>query len=369
MLASTVCKPGYPVDLKGIEMEILWLNQNPDIKYHIKPSVVRSINNILVGLQARLKTQRVFGYPRHLIVDLINTCGLKCPICPNGRNEIPRPPTLLTQTLFSKIMKTFGPYLYTLTLTNWGEPLRHPDILELLAIARKYPCYIGFSSNLQYLTPDLADGLVRSGIDEIGCSIDGATSDTYETYRVSGNFETAMNNMQLLLARRNQLGMTTPKIRWQALLNRHTEKETDAIIAKAHEIGVDRVVFVPILVDISRMFTHTPEERLAKDSDWLPENPEFSAYIPETGRLKGDPRFCSKLWDSMVIHPDGSISPCCAVIDPKDDFGVLSEKGGFWKIWNGKRYRTARTRMAGKKSSSPGSIVCDHCLRYGVLIY
>jgi MoaA/NifB/PqqE/SkfB family radical SAM enzyme len=328
---------------------------------------MRAINNVLVGLQARLKTRRVIGYPRHLIIDPVNTCGLQCPICPNGRRETPREPGVMTRSLFSKIMRTCGPYLYTLTLTNWGEPLRHPGILELLSIARKYPCYIGFSSNLQYLPSQLADGLIQSGIDEIGVSIDGATAEVYNRYRIGGDFETAMNNLRLLVSRRRRLGAAKPKIRWQVLLHRHTEKETDAIIDRAHDIGVDSVVFVPILVDISRMFTHTPEERLSRDSDWLPENPELSGYDYETGRLKGDPRFCSKLWDTMVIHPDGAVSPCCAVINPEDDFGAITEKGGFWKTWNGRRYRTARARMA-RKPAEPGNLVCDQCLRHGILI-
>ncbi|MBN1878761.1 SPASM domain-containing protein [bacterium] len=348
-------------------MDVIWLNRNPSIRYTYRPSIRRAVNNVLVGLQARLRTRRVVGYPRHLIVDLVNVCGLACPICPNGRGEIPRQPGIMMPSLFASIMKTMGPYLYTLTLTNWGEPLRHPQLLDLLAIARSYPCYIGFSSNLQHLPDSLLDGLIRSGIDEIGISIDGATAATYNHYRIGGDFNTALTNLKRLVTRRRELGSITPKIRWQVLLNRYTEPETGAVEALAREIGVDSVMFIPIFIDISRMFTHTPAERLARDRHWLPRDPDMSFYDTDTGRLKGDPRFCNKIWDTMVIHPDGAVSPCCAVIDPADDFGRLTEGTDFNSIWNGPSYRMARSRMAGRRSDE-GHIVCDHCLQNGVLI-
>lgn len=348
-------------------MDVIWLNRNPSIRYPYRRNLRRTLNSLIVGFQSRIRTERVFGYPRHLIVDLVNMCGLSCPICPNGRGEIPRKAAMMTIDLFTDIMRTLGPYLYTLTLTNWGEPLRHPKLLELLSIARRYPCYIGFSSNLQYLPDELLDGLIKAGPNEIGISIDGACSETYNRYRIGGDFDTAMRNLQRLVERRRELGSDRPKIRWQVLLNRYTEPETGAIEALARETGVDSLMFIPIFIDISRMFTHSPMERLQRDGDWLPSDPELSFYDPETGRLKGDPRFCSKIWDTMVIHPDGAVSPCCAVIDPSDDFGRWGDRGSFWRIWNGDNYRVSRRRMTGKTGGS-GRVVCDHCLQHGVLI-
>ncbi|MBN1296342.1 SPASM domain-containing protein [bacterium] len=349
-------------------MDVIWLNENPTISYPYSYRLRRNLNSWLISFQTRLKTERVFGYPRHVIVDLINVCGLKCPICPNGRGEIPRPPTRMTTDLFRRIMRTLGPYTYTLTLTNWGEPLNHPNLLDLLAIARKYPCYIGFSTNLQHLPDDLLDGLILSGLDEIGVSIDGATATTYNQYRVGGDFSLAMTHLRRLVDRRRELNSKKPKIRWQVLLNRFTENETTDIIDLAASTGVDSIMFIPILIDISRMFTHDPMDRLARDGQWLPETERFNAYDRRTGRLKGDPRFCPKLWDSVVIHPDGSMSPCCAVIDPKDDFGHFPHDNRFRSVWNGPSYRRARGRMAGRRKT-PSGTVCEHCINHGVMIF
>jgi len=349
-------------------MEIIWLNKNPVIDLHRGSSLRRRLNSWLVGVALKFGLSYVPGYPRHLILDLVNVCGLRCPICPQGRCEINRKPAKSDINFFRDLMDKIGPYLYTLTLTNWGEPLKHPDALKLMEYARKFPCYIGFSTNLQDLTDEMIEDLLQSGIDEIGCSIDGCTEETYKTYRIGGNFQTAMTNMKKLVRKRAEIGVKIPKIRWQVLLNRYTEKEIDQIIETAEEIGVDSLVFLPIFLDIARMFTHTPLERLERDGNWLPENAEYSWYNYKTGDLKKITRKCSKLWDSIVVHPDGAVSPCCAVIDEKHDFGKLDDMDSFRDVWNGREYRAARNWMAGRRSD-PLNNVCEQCIKHGILIY
>ncbi|MBN1354809.1 radical SAM protein [bacterium] len=349
-------------------MEIFWLNKDPNIPLIRGRSLHRKINAALVHIQARMKTNLVWGYPRHLMIDLVNTCGLKCPICAQGRGEIPRKPAKIEESLFKSIIDRLGPYLVTLTLTNWGEPLHHPQAIAFIRYARRHKSmYIGFSTNLQMLPPDL-DALLQSGIDEIGCSIDGATENTYRKYRIGGDFNRAMNNMKRLVNRKRELNLNAPRIRWQVLLNRYTENELTDIQHMAGEIGVDSVVFVPIYVDIARMFTASAMERFERDREWLPRDEGLSWYNYHTGTFKKPPAVCGKLWDSMVIHPDGSVSPCCAVIDPKDDFGIWRNGRDFWKIWNGDNYRAARRLMAGNDSDIDG-IVCRRCVQNGVVIY
>jgi MoaA/NifB/PqqE/SkfB family radical SAM enzyme len=314
-----------------------------------------------------MKCSRVFGYPRHIMIDLVNVCGLKCPICAQGRGEIPRKPSQMSEDLFRSIINCAGPYLYTLTLTNWGEPLKHPKALDFMRYARKFPIYIGFSTNMMNM-PENLDELLETGIDEIGCSIDGATPETYRKYRIGGDFQVALNNMRKLVERKHQLSLTLPKIRWQVLLNRYTEKEIARIKELALEIGVDSLVFVPIYVDIARMLTHSSKERFERDRDWLPEDQDLSWYDYSIGDLKVHTTHCEKLWDSMVIHPDGAVSPCCAVIDPKDDFGVLTSGDDISSVWNGPAYRSARRLMAGHKTNDT-HLVCRHCHENGVVIF
>jgi radical SAM protein with 4Fe4S-binding SPASM domain len=330
-------------------------------------SLRRKLNSILMGLQIRARSSVVRSYPRHMVLDLINICGLNCPICPQGQGKIKRAPASIDLDYFSALMEKFGPFLYTLTLTNWGEPFLYPRLAEALRIARKYPIYIGFSTNLQKLPSDI-DGILLSGIDEIGCSIDGASAAAYAKYRIGGDFSRAIDAMKLLVEKRNALGLKIPKIRWQVLLNRYTEPETDSVISAAEMAGVDSVVFLPIYVDIANMFTQSPQKRFENDRDWLPADENLSWYDYSSGRLKNPPKICTRLWDTLVIHPDGAISPCCAVIDPKDDFGKLKNVNDFWEVWNGPRFRSARNLLKRKPRKLDEKVVCSKCVEEGILI-
>ncbi len=350
-------------------MDVYWLNKKADLRLQRGSGIRRRINALLTGAAHRLRTSWVPGFPRHLILDVFSSCGLHCPICPQGRQEIPRKPSVLDPDLFRTILDCFGPYLYTLTLTNWGEPLRYPHLVELVEYARKWSVYIGFSTNLQTFSRDRIERLLETDIDEIGCSIDGATEPTYQKYRVGGSFSNAIDRMTYLVRRRNELGRRTPKIRWQVLLNCHTEKEIDLIIETGRSIGVDSIVFVPIYVDIAGLFVRTPRERFDRDRDWLPLDSGMSWYNYETGLLKHSPAICDKLWDTMVIHPDGAVSPCCGVIDPQHDFGRITPgRLNGLSLFNNTSYRTARRMIRSGRRLDSG-LVCSHCVTHGVLIY
>ena len=349
-------------------MEIYRLNQFDEIPINKKLTFKKALNSKLVDCFLKFQFQRVWAYPRHLIIDLINECGLKCPMCPKGRGEITRKTASVNVRFFQQLLDKLGPFLFSLSLTNWGEPFRHPRVLELIRYARRYPISIGFSSNLQNLPEEWIDDLILTDIDVIGCSVDGATADTYGKTRVGGDFSTAFGNMKRLVERKRILQVDKPKIRWQVLLNRNTEPELDLIIKTAEEIGVDSLVFIPVYVDITHMFSQSPMERLKRDKAWIPADEALSWYDYNNGSFKRQLLHCTKLWDSMVVHPDGSVSPCCAVIDECHDFGRLRSVDDFWKVWNGARYRAARRIMSGKETEDD-QIVCSHCRKHGIQIY
>jgi MoaA/NifB/PqqE/SkfB family radical SAM enzyme len=331
-------------------------------------SLRRRLNGWLNTLQSRyLRNARLLGYPKHLYVDPTNVCTLRCPICPSGQRRLHRPKGCMDLQLYRKLLRELGPYVYTLTLTNWGEPLLHPHIAEMIRLAKGYGIYVGFGTNLQQLTPRLAEELITSGLDAIAVSIDGVDQETHQSYRVGGDLELTLRNLKLLLATRARLGSPTPAIRWQFLVTSKNEHQMDAARELAARIGVDEILFVPIYLDISGLFTRTPEERFARDREWLPRSEDLSYYDRRTGRLKIMPARCKWLWEMAVVNWDGGVSPCCAVIDRRDDFGSIAHSS-FRRIWNNARFRQARALMArGKPAAEP--LVCNTCHRHGIHIY
>ncbi len=329
----------------------------------------RELNGALNRLQARkLQNAHVLGYPKHLMVDPTNICNLKCPLCPSGKGALKRPTGFMDLKLFKKLMDETGPYIYTLTLANWGEPLLHPKLTDMIAYAKRYKIYVGFSSNFHHLKEETAEKLIEARLDEVAVSLDGVTPETYRKVRAGGNLETVMKNLELLIETRRRKNSSLPRIRWQFLVTSQNEHEMKAAEEKAKEMGLDSVVFVPIYLDIGGLLCRPPDERYARESEWLPSHDEHRLYDPKTGRLKNEPDVCLQLWEAATVNWDGGVSPCCAVIDEKDDFGKFGPQT-FKQIWNNEKYKAARKLMKGCEIDEKMKIICRFCRKFGIPIF
>ena len=302
--------------------------------------------------------------PYYAIIDPVNYCMLRCPFCPVGAGNLRYPKAKITLADFRRVLGHLGPTLIHLDLFDWGEPLLNPDLIHLISEAKSYGIHVRLSTNLNHLPPGLEDGLVRSGLDYLVLSLDGVDQATYGRYRVGGDFSRCLDNLRRLVAARRRSGGRTPYFYWQYLVFRHNEDRLGEARALAREIGVDEVGFLepnfPVELDVA---------------DWVSTLPEYSRKyaVEQTGSRKElkvrEPRdaFCHWPWVATVVNPGGTVSPCCIVQDPRDDFGEAFS-GEFGEVWNGPAYRAARRFIASRgKDRGERETVCHRCQYAGLL--
>jgi radical SAM protein with 4Fe4S-binding SPASM domain len=71
---------------------------------------------------------------------------------------------------------------------------------------------------------------------------------------------------------------------------------------------------------------------------------------------------CFYLYRSMVVNPDGGVSPCCIVYRKNRDFADLSASAiDPQKIWNNEKYRSARSLYSAQTMANRRATVCDGC--------
>ena len=68
--------------------------------------------------------------------------------------------------------------------------------------------YLYTCTNGVALNEDKARRLVRSGIDEVTFSIDGASQDVYATYRQRGHFDKAVANLRAVIDEKRRAAAT-----------------------------------------------------------------------------------------------------------------------------------------------------------------
>ena len=309
------------------------------------------VNLFVIKTQHRLRHERLAGLPINYFIDPINVCNLRCPLCPTGRGVLARPRGRMTLTDLERIIDEIAPYAYRIELYNWGEPLLHPDIFEMIQYVSRRMIMVGLSSNLNRLNPEMARRLVESGLSQLIVSIDGATQETYAAYRRRGQLDQVLQNLELLLDTRRALNSRSPFVIWRTLVGKHNIHEIQSIRKMACEMRVNGFITGPLFVDT---------RDLEQIEQWLPRDAAHTPYEPKSEAIAN--RWdCHDLWESMVINWDGGVSPCCWLHDPDFDFGNLSNQT-VRQTWNGPSYVSAR-RVIGKRKKDANDVltICHRC--------
>ena len=302
---------------------------------------------------------RLDSHPYLLIIDPCNFCNLRCPLCPTGLNDLGREQSMMSLEHFKHYFEPHRRYLFEAYLHNWGESLINKEVFKMIDYAQRADVGTNLSSNLVIATSEDLDNLIDSGLEYLVVSLDGATSETYLKYRIRGDFDRVVANMAELIRRRNARGRKTPVVEWQYIVMKTNEHEIEQAEAMAKTLGVDLIRFVPVGMPFEF------HERKEVADEWYPEKIKGRSQSDHTEQQYGQadkPSPCFYLYRSMVINPDGGVSPCCVVYRKNRDFGQLTDGPiDLEAIWNNDKYLSARSLFSSEVVEKRKPTVCDSC--------
>jgi len=133
--------------------------------------------------------------PLFSTIEITHDCNLKCRHCYNfdrtRHSKSPQVSTLSTEEIKKAMDQLAHAGALYLNLTG-GEPLRHPDILELVSHAKKRHFYVRIKSNGTLLTQKKAHDLYQAGLDAIDISLYGSSEDSYKEFTQTLTFDKAI---------------------------------------------------------------------------------------------------------------------------------------------------------------------------------
>ena len=88
-------------------------------------------------------------------------CNLQCVMCP--WHDMRSSQADMTWETYLKIAQSFKA-VKEVDLSGGGEPLMHPRLLEMAAMAKESGCKAGFSTNATLLTPEISEELIRLSV-------------------------------------------------------------------------------------------------------------------------------------------------------------------------------------------------------------
>jgi MoaA/NifB/PqqE/SkfB family radical SAM enzyme len=309
--------------------------------------------------------------PRVLFIEVTNRCNLLCETCP--RTYLNRePPKTLSFDEFVYIGDQF-PQMRRAVLHGIGEPLLNRELPKMIRYLKERDIEVLFNSNGTLLTPEWQEDLVRCGLDEFRCSIDGAKPETYARIRGADLLHRIEVGLAGLVETMARLEADQPRISIWCVATKENLSELPDLVRFAARLGVPEVY-------LQRMtfFVQEPDQQygmaqqdhaiFGRDYEHqeqiIAECEKLSAELGIDFRAAGarDPRSslaaaqsgdarpwqaCLRPWTTAYVTANGNCLPCCISPFATHDYvslilGNLFDRP-FSELWNDHLYREFRS--------------------------
>lgn len=288
--------------------------------------------------------------PQFISMEPTNVCNLKCPECPVGTRTERVKTVNIELNAAKKILDELSPELMYVILYFQGEPLLSRNFIDLVRYAKSKNLLTSTSSNAQLINDKMAKSIVESGLDRLIVSVDGATQETYETYRVGGKLEKAVSAIEYLVKWKKELKSQSPFIEIQFLVLKTNEHQMVEMKRLAKKLKANKLTF-----------------KSAQLYDFENGNPLLTS-IRKYARyeLRSDGKYhiksslknrCKRMWTGAVVNSNGDVLPCCFDKDSTFSFGNVSGSS-FAENWQSDRaYRFRKRILTNRKQFE----MCRNC--------
>ena len=296
------------------------------------------------------KKSNLKGLPLSIAIEPTTSCNLRCPECPSGLRSFSRPIGMLKPETFNLMLEQIKTHVVSMLFYFQGEPYLNRQFLDLVTLASRANIYTATSTNAHYLDDVTAKKTVESGLDRLIISIDGASQETYESYRVGGKLEKVIEGTKNIVRWKKALKSKTPHIIFQFLVVKPNENDIPKIYELAKELGVDEVK-----LKTAQIYDYQNGASL------IPENENYSRYKKLSNGLYSIKNKllnqCWKMWHSCVLTWDGRVVPCCFDKDASHQLGNINNDS-FAQIWQGEAYNNFRQKLLIARNEVD---ICTNC--------
>jgi radical SAM protein with 4Fe4S-binding SPASM domain len=327
--------------------------------------------------------------PPLMTIQINNLCNLRCVQCwewgDNGAYKEADHQTLKDEMsteqweAFIEEVSEWRPYIYFFG----GEPLLRRDMTKILAFATSKKLLTALNSNTTLMTEELAEGLVRSGLDYYVASLDGPERINNKIRKGHDVYNRVISGIKLLVGAKERLKSALPVIEVCTTVtveNAEHALETAEIV---DGLGVDYFALqlgmftTPELLERTELrfretFGATPRlwrgflrDTSRIDPQSLANQEKVIRGRSRTFKFKRYPKLgvkgfdhasyfkspesvfgekvCHVPWKRAVIMPNGDVVGC--PLFPEAKMGNVREQK-FTEIWNGRGMRTFRRSLS-----------------------
>lgn len=276
---------------------------------------------------------------KNYLIDIVGTCNLRCPSCPVGNYQhnqliMNRKKGFMSFDLFQKIIHKIQADCsqvnenFSISLYNWGEPLIHPNIVEIVEFLHNQNIAFSFSTNLNIkdlYKPENEQKLLRilqTFPTMIRISVSGFEQEIYQRGHKGGDIELVKKNMEAIA---NLINNNATLKDFHKRTHLHVfyliyTDNCDDNIAKMYDfckqLNFDFIPGIAYLMPLEKMIYGVDENKLNEEDKQTLQRlyispKEAFMMLKDYSAANNCP-----LFDDIVINHDGSVALCCSVYDP-----------------------------------------------------
>lgn len=363
----------------------------------MKPT--RKIDNQVRTLQDPLKKISLFPTKpplSKLYIEPTTQCNLQCRTC--IRNSWDEPIGSMDMAIYRKLLSDLKNYksLHTLAFWGYGEPLTHPEIIDMVAGAHAMGMNTELITNGHLLDENIAKELIQAGLDIIVVSVDGTTQESFEDVRLGGNLMRVEDNIRTMNLLRAKMSGKKLNLGLEFVIMKSNINQLPGLAHKARFLKADFIMLTnllpctedmkdEILYWISATINDADERpkwsqelilpRMDLHTEYLTSLMEFLKILdipmPEVRDIPQE-YYCPFIQrGSASITWTGDVSPCIALMHSyrcyvmgrekfikKYSIGNIAQEN-IGDIWNKKHYQNFKERVF-KFDFSP-CVQCSGC--------
>lgn len=315
--------------------------------------------------------------PKKIRIDICNLCQLNCVKCCVRLSE----KQIKKHEGFGYVpFETFKnfvdkhSFIEEIELSRYGEIFLNPDIDKIIEYAHQkgiaLTAYTGV--NLNKLSEETAENLVKYQFKGMVVSIDGATPETYAIYRRGGDFNTVINNIKKIQKYKEKYNSEYPEIVWKFIVFGHNEHEIDDVKAYAAKLNV------PLYFDLNSVDGYSPlkdpkmvHEKTGLHTGYISETPKndehitsMKNYYEKDEKTKNDWFYCDDLFKYPQINWDGNLLGCCRNLP---GFKINVFEDGLLNALNKEKYLYAKVMLTNFNIPPREDVPCSECIVYKTL--
>lgn len=327
-----------------------------------KLQTIYNLQHKILRHPEHLATWKAGGTPPPISTELFatNECNNSCSFCYFRTFHKKRDSLTLSQ-MISYIAQIADINGKAIVFSGGGEPLLNPHTPNAVKYAKSIGLDIGFITNGQLMTKQIAETLLSSCV-WVRISLSATTSQTFEAIRGVDKFHEALQGIQTLtLAKKDSSASCTIGLQWIYTKREPISYLINFIKEHCQNTGID---YIQIIAEQTHHIQRLVNQRdliehIRKLQILCPSNPQIiyskadDLLLPNFGR---DYPTCEGHWFTAVIAADAKVYLCCHLSGQTQyEIGDLT-KISFEEIWHGEK----RKQVADSIDVSKCLHICKH---------